>query len=115
MHHERKTHMAGNEITWLQVRLLARVNNYTVQCVIGVENRYQDMTYYLALSVTQIASWWMVVTLLAVLFNALIVLVIFLISFSKKFRSSVIARLVSDKSQDTFACLRVGLVMYVYD
>ena len=59
------------------------------------------MTYYIALSVTQIASWWMVVTLLAVLFNALIVLVIFLISFSKKFRSSVIAMLVVTSLQET--------------
>ena len=94
-------HMMGNEMAWFQVRLMARVHNFTVQCVIGAENRYQGVTYYIALSVTQIASWWMVVTLLAVLFNAMIVLVIFLISFSKKFRSSIIARLVVTSLQET--------------
>ena len=98
---KRQLHETGNEINLLQVTLLARVHNYTVQCVIGLENRYQGMTYYIALSVTQIASWWMVVTLLAVLFNTVIVLVIFLISFSKKFRSSIIARLVVTSLQET--------------
>ena len=104
-------HMTGNEMAWFQVRLMARVHSYTVQCVIGLENRYQGMTYYIALSVTQIASWWMVVTLLAVLFNALIVLVIFLISFRKKVRSSVIARLVVTSLQEKVC--RFGLVVYV--
>ena len=98
---KRQLHETVNEINLLQVTLLARVHSFTVQCVIGLENRYQGMRYYIALSVTQIASWWMVVTLLAVLFNAVIVLVIFLISFSKKFRSSVIARLVVTSLQET--------------